>query len=104
VWSPDGAQVAWLSDASGEYQLMIGEPTGVIPARAISLPSTAFFSRATWSPDGSRIVLEDNHNNLWAIDVGSGTSTKIDTDAHPDRVHQEPSQSLARSLRLFMGR
>src|SRR6185503_9042749 len=88
VWSPDGAQVAWLSDASGEYQLMIGEPTGVTPARAISLPSTAFFSRATWSPDGSRIVLEDNHNNLWATDVGSGTSTKIDTDVHPDPLRQ----------------
>ena len=88
VWSPDGAQVAWFSDASGEYQLMIGEPTGVTPARAISLPSTAFFSRATWSPDGSRIVVEDNHNNLWAIDVASGSSTKIDTDEHPDPLRQ----------------
>ena len=28
VWSPDGTQIAWLSDASGEYQLMIGEQTG----------------------------------------------------------------------------
>src|SRR6266508_4407081 len=28
VWSPDGAQLAWLSDAGGEYQLMIGEPEG----------------------------------------------------------------------------
>jgi tricorn protease len=88
VWSPDGAQVAWLSDASGEYQLMIGEPTGVTPARAISLPSNAFFSRATWAPDGTRIVLEDNHNNLWAIEVATSTSTKIDTDMYSDPLRQ----------------
>src|SRR6266571_5472436 len=44
VWSPDGAQLAWLSDASGEYQLMLGDPLGVMTPRAIALPSTAFFS------------------------------------------------------------
>src|SRR5947207_13153893 len=44
VWSPDGAQVAWLSDAGGEYQLMLGDPIGVTKPRAIALPSKAFFS------------------------------------------------------------
>ena len=88
VWSPDGAQVAWLSDVSGEYQLMIGEPTGVTPARAISLPSSAFFSNTRWAPDGTHIMLEDNHNNLWAIEVGKGSATKIDTDTYPDPIRQ----------------
>ena len=86
VWSPDGAQIAWLSDTSGEYQLMIGEPTGVTPARAVALPSTAFFSGTRWSPDGKQIVLEDNHNNLWSIEVASGAATKIDTDSYPDPI------------------
>jgi len=88
VWSPDGTQVAWLSDASGEYQLMIGEPTGVNPPRAIPLPSTGFFDRTAWSPDGTQIVLEENHNNLWSIEVVSGTSTKIDTDTYADPIRQ----------------
>ncbi|HEV8203065.1 MAG TPA: PDZ domain-containing protein, partial [Pyrinomonadaceae bacterium] len=86
VWSPDGAQIAWLSDASGEYQLMIGEPTGVTPARVVALPSTAFFSGTRWSPDGKQILVEDNHNNLWSIEVASGASTKIDTDSYPDPI------------------
>src|SRR2546428_13714244 len=43
-WSPDGAQLAWFSDASGEYQLMLGDPTGVAKPRAVALPSAAFFS------------------------------------------------------------
>src|SRR6266540_927009 len=84
VWSPDGAQLAWLSDAGGEYQLMIGEPTGVTKPRAIPLPSTAFFSAPAWSPDGTQILLQDNHLNLWTLDVATGRAAKIDTDTYAD--------------------
>jgi tricorn protease len=88
TWSPDGTHVAWLSDASGEYQLMIGEPTGVTAPRAVALPANAFYDSATWSPDGAQILLEDNHNNLWAIEVTGGAATKIDTDNYPDPIRQ----------------
>ena len=88
TWSPDGTHVAWLSDASGEYQLMIGEPTGVTAPRAVALPANAFYDSATWSPDGTQILLEDNHNNLWAIEVTGGAATKIDTDNYPDPIRQ----------------
>ena len=83
-WSPDGSQIAWLSDASGEYQLMLGDATGLGQPRVVTLPSTAFFSNPVWSPNGEQILLEDNHRNLWTIDVKGGTATKIDTDENPD--------------------
>jgi tricorn protease len=84
VWSPDGARLAWLSDASGEYQLMLGDPLGLTAPRAIALPSTAFFSAPAWSPDGTQILLQDNHRNLWTIEVSNGNATKIDADNYPD--------------------
>ena len=84
VWSPDGRDIAWLSDASGEYQLMIAEQTGVTKPRAIALPSKAFFSAPVWSPDGKQLLLEDNHLALWSIDVASGAATKLDTDTYDD--------------------
>jgi tricorn protease len=84
TWSPDGAQLAWLSDATGEYQLMLGDPVGVTKPRAIPLPSTAFFSAPSWSPDGTQILLQDNHLNLWTVEVASGQAAKIDTDSYPD--------------------
>ena len=72
AWSPDGSQLAWLSDASGEYQLMIGDPLGVTPAKSIPLPSTAFYSAPAWSPDGSQLLLQDNHRNLWLVELATG--------------------------------
>ena len=86
AWSPDGAHLAWLSDASGEYQLMLGDPLGLTTPRPIALPSTAFFSAPAWSPDGTQILLQDNHRNLWTIEVAGGNATKIDTDNYPDPI------------------
>jgi tricorn protease len=63
---------------------MLGEPMGLTPARAIALPSTAFYSDPTWSPDGSKILIQDNHRNLWIIETANGTAAKIDTDEYPD--------------------
>jgi tricorn protease len=86
VWSPDGARLAWLSDASGEYQLMLGDPLGITTPNALTLPSTAFFSAPSWSPDGTQILLQDNHRNLWTIEVSTGNATKIDIDNYPDPI------------------
>ena len=88
VWSPDGNQLAWLSDASGEYQLMIGDPLGMNPPRAVALPSTAFYSGPAWAPDGTQILVQDNHRNLWSIEVATGKANKIDSDSYPDPIRQ----------------
>ena len=88
VWSPEGSQLAWLSDASGEAQLMIGDGAGIAKPRAIALPSTGFFSAPTWSPDGAEILVQDNHRHLWMLEVSSGKTSKIDTDDHPDPTRQ----------------
>lgn len=88
VWSPDGMQLAWLSDASGEYQLMLGDRQGLTAPRAFALPSAAFFSAPAWSPDGKQILLEDNHLNLWMIEAASGRASKIDTASQNDPLRQ----------------
>ncbi|HEX4468515.1 MAG TPA: PDZ domain-containing protein, partial [Gemmatimonadaceae bacterium] len=84
VWSPDGSQLAWLSDVSGEYQLMIGDQLGLSKPRAVQLPGNGYYSSPTWSPDGKHLLLEDNHLTLWTLDVASGRATKIDSDTYFD--------------------
>jgi tricorn protease len=82
AWSPDGNRIAWLSDASGEYQLMIGEQAGVTKPRAIDLPAPAFYTNLSWAPNGKLLLVTDNHLNLWTIDAATGHATKIDTDTY----------------------
>jgi tricorn protease len=84
AWSPDGSKIAWFSDASGEYQLMIGDQAGIEKPRAVALPSAAFFQSLAWSPDGKHLSFEDNHLNLWVMDAATGKSTKLDSDTYAD--------------------
>ncbi len=84
VWSPDGAQLAWFSDASGEYQLMIGEQSGLSKPRVVPLPGTGFFSGLAWSPDGKQLSFEDNHSALWSLELATGRSARIDADLYDD--------------------
>ena len=86
-WSPDGRTVAYFSDASGEYQLVLAPADGVGERRVITLPDPSFYYTPAWSPDGSKLTYTDTHLNLWLLDVASGTARRLDTDQYmvPER-------------------
>ncbi|MDB4910932.1 MAG: peptidase, partial [Gemmatimonadetes bacterium] len=84
TWSPDGRQIAWLSDDSGEYQLMIGDQMGASKPSAISLPTPAYFTSPIWSPNALHILFRDTNAQLWTVAVATGKFTKIDSDTFDD--------------------
>ena len=91
AWSPDGMRLAWLSDASGEYQMMIGAQEGLEPPRAIALPAGVRFGYdLVWSPNGQSIAFVDQKWRVWVVDVASGSAVEADADrfAAPDRTIQ----------------
>ncbi len=87
VWSPDGSEIAWFSDRSGEYQLLISDQFGSKIKRSYPLPNPTFYFRPTWSPDGKHISYTDTDFNIWVLNLESGKAKKADTEryAHPNR-------------------
>ncbi|HEY7473908.1 MAG TPA: hypothetical protein VH679_02785, partial [Vicinamibacterales bacterium] len=77
AWSPDGKQIAYFSDRSGEYALYIAPQDGSAEPRAITLSGAGFYSRPVWSPDSQKIAFEDNSQSVFWLDVKSGAAKKV---------------------------
>lgn len=77
AWSPDGASIAYFSDASGEYELHIAHQDGRGKVRTFTLDGAGFYDTPRWSPDGRKISFRDNSWSLYWIDVESGRVTMV---------------------------
>ncbi len=80
AWSPDAKNIAYFSDASGEYQLHIKSQDGKGEVKTFKLNGTGFYAFPKWSPDSKKISFADNGRNLYVLDVASGSINKIDAD------------------------
>jgi tricorn protease len=77
AWSPDGGQIAYLSDQGGEYRLHVAPQDGKGQHRVIDLGGAGFYSNPEWSPDGKRIAYFDNSQTIFVLDVATGKVQKV---------------------------
>ncbi|HEY9225232.1 MAG TPA: PDZ domain-containing protein, partial [Gemmatimonadaceae bacterium] len=80
AWSPDGKQISYFSDRSGEYALYIEAQDGLTPPKEIKIPTTGHFYTQAWSPDGKRILFHDTNLKLWVVDVATGQAKVVGSD------------------------
>jgi len=50
AWSPDGQRIAYFSDASGEYRLVIAPQDGIGERQEVALPEASFFFQPRLEP------------------------------------------------------
>ncbi len=79
-WAPDGQQIAYFSDESGEYELYIRQQDGKQDTRKWKLGGSGFYEAIAWSPDSRKICFRDNSLTLYWIELQSGTIKKIASD------------------------
>ncbi len=84
VWSPDGRQVAYLSDRSGEYQVCLRAADGSGDEKQLTKKTEAWQYGVAWSPDSKHLLMSDAAMNLWLIDADSGALKKIDQGISDD--------------------
>jgi tricorn protease len=77
AWSPDGKSIAYFSDASGEYALVVRPQDGKNEGRTYPLFGAGFYERPVWSPDSQKIAFIDNSRTLYWIDLGAGAVKRI---------------------------
>jgi tricorn protease len=69
VWSPDGKNIAYLSDMNGEYEIYIEPQDGSGEPAGITGDADTYKFRITWSPDSRKILWNDKKLRLQYVDI-----------------------------------
>ncbi|CAN0504816.1 unnamed protein product [Phaeothamnion confervicola] len=85
-WSPEGTQLAFESNRSGESRLWLAsaDGTGAAPLLGeVSAAAGALDADPTWSPDGTQIAFisdRDGNAEVYVYTVADGTIVRITDD------------------------
>jgi len=77
VFSPDGKQVAYLSDASGEYEIYVCKTDGTEKPTAVTSGSNNYIFDLKWSPDGKKIIFSNREMKLLCLDIATKKINEI---------------------------
>jgi tricorn protease len=75
VWSPDGTEIALVSDRDGDEALWLLDDEGGWRRLTSGSP---FLTQPVWSPDGRFIVCSDKEMKLNLVEVATGAVAVID--------------------------
>jgi tricorn protease len=83
-WSPDGKNIAYLSDESGEYALHVRPQSGAGDVSKIELKA-GFYRLPRFSPDSKKIALVDTFSRLSYVDLETKKQVEVAQDTYQMR-------------------
>ena len=88
AWSPDGQRIAYFSDASGEYELVLADQTGLEEKNVISLgKQTLLLYARSGRPTAQKSPTPTRRSTCTTSTWRQQTPVLVDTDTydHPER-------------------
>jgi len=86
VWSPDGKQIAYLSDETGEYDVYVRSADGKGESRRVTADGNCYRYMNDWSPDSKHITFADKTGALYLCEIETGATKLIDKDPWTNRL------------------
>lgn len=78
AWSPDGEQVAYFTDRSGEYELALRKADGSGEEKILTTLGPGFRYQPLWSPDSKKIAFIDKAMRIYLHDLDAGKTREVD--------------------------
>ncbi len=75
AWSPDGKNIAFWSDRSGENEIYIQAADGQSPAKQMTKRGKGYGYTLFWSPDSKKLAYITEKNDISILDAESGQVT-----------------------------
>jgi tricorn protease len=87
VWSPDGKQVAYVGDATDEYEIYLRPADGTGEAKRLTTGLASWVNSLQWSPDGKHLAVSTAALDLLLVNTDTGKITRIDRSPSGDINH-----------------
>lgn len=77
TWSPDGSQIAFISDLSGEEELYLAPQDGSKAPEQITKGGSCMRYQPQWSADGKHIAFSDKEGKIWVVTLADRKLVEI---------------------------
>jgi tricorn protease len=90
VFSPDGRSLAYVTDRSGEQQVVVRKVDGSSEL-ALTRSRSGYYYAPTWANDGRTLLVADAGHGLWLLHADGSSAVRIASD--PAAEIRDASQS-----------